>query len=156
MPKKVNKDSDGEEEDYDVQEDDNIQDDIYETDNDTHTDEEVEVEDNDTEYNITEYTPNTPAIDKSIELKGNDRITRNILSKYEMVRILGERIKQLSMGAKALVKNVGDLSYENIAIEELKMGMIPFKIKRALPNGKYEYWSLKELSMTHLLSHLES
>ena len=154
MPKKVNKDSDGEEEDYDVQEDDNIQDDIYETDNDTHTDEEVEVEDNDTEYNITEYTPNIPAIDKSIELKGNDRITRNILSKYEMVRILGERIKQLSMGAKALVKNVGDLSYENIAIEELKMGMIPFKIKRALPNEKYEFWSLKELSMDSL-SHLE-
>ena len=36
-----------------------------------------------------------------------------------MVRILGERTKQLKMGAKPLIKNYQDLSYEKIAEEEL-------------------------------------
>jgi DNA-directed RNA polymerase subunit K/omega len=88
-------------------------------------------------------------------LKGSDRISSNRLTKYEMVRILGERIKQLTMGAKALIKNYESLSYEKIAEEELKLNMIPFKIKRSLPNGKYEIWTLDELYKNHLLSQLE-
>ena len=38
-------------------------------------------------------------------LKGDNRISANRLTKYEMVRILGERTKQLTMGAKPLIKN---------------------------------------------------
>jgi len=83
------------------------------------------------------------------------RITRNKLTKYEMVRILGERIKQLTMGAKPLIKNIIGLSYDIIAEEELKLNMIPFKIKRPLPNGKVEIWTLDELDKSHLLSYLE-
>ena len=33
--------------------------------------------------------------------------------------------------------------------------MIPFKIKRQLPNGKYEIWTLDELQKDHLLSQFE-
>jgi hypothetical protein len=33
--------------------------------------------------------------------------------------------------------------------------MIPFKIRRPLPNGKYELWNLEELSKEHLLYLLE-
>jgi DNA-directed RNA polymerase subunit K/omega len=88
-------------------------------------------------------------------LKGNDRISTNRLTKYEMVRILGERTKQLTMGAKPLIKNYELLSYEKIAIEELKLNMIPFKIKRPLPNGHYEIWYLDELYKDHLLLLLE-
>ena len=62
-----------------------------------------------------------------------------------MVRILGERIKQLTMGAKPLVKNFTGLSYEKIAEEEFKLNMIPFKIIRTLPNGNQEMWTLDEL-----------
>jgi DNA-directed RNA polymerase subunit K/omega len=72
-----------------------------------------------------------------------------------MVRILGERTKQLTMGAKPLVKNYETLSYDRIAEEELKLNMVPFKIKRKLPNGKYEIWSLDELYKDHLLSQLD-
>ena len=71
-----------------------------------------------------------------------------------MVRLLGERIKQLTMGAKPLVKNVQDLSYDQIAMEELKLNMIPFKIKRPLPNKKIEIWSISELNKKHLDSLL--
>ena len=71
-----------------------------------------------------------------------------------MVRILGERTKQLTMGAKALVKNIQDLSYEEVAVEELKLDMIPIKIKRPLPNNKIEIWELNELSKKHLDAYI--
>jgi len=84
-----------------------------------------------------------------------NRVSANRLTKYEMVRILGERTKQLTMGAKPLVKNHQGLSYEKIAEEEFKKNMIPFKIKRPLPNGKFEIWTLDELFKEHLISLLE-
>ncbi len=89
------------------------------------------------------------------ELLKENRISTNRLTKYEMVRILGERTKQLKMGAKPLIKNYQDLTYEKIAEEELKVNMIPFKVKRQLPSGKYEIWQLDELSKEHLMSYLE-
>ena len=73
-----------------------------------------------------------------------------------MVRIIGERTKQLTMGAKPLVKNFQDLSYEDIAIQELKLNMTPFKIKRPLPNNKVEIWEIKELAKKHLESFMEN
>lgn len=88
-------------------------------------------------------------------LKGNNRMSSNRLTKYEMVRILGERTKQLTMGAKPLIKNYEGLNYDKIAEEELKLNMTPFKIKRPLPNGKYEIWTLDELYKEHLMTLLE-
>ena len=85
-------------------------------------------------------------------LVGDDRISCNRLTKYEMVRILGERVKQLIMGAKPMIKNYKDFSYEEIAEYELLNNVLPFKIKRPLPNDKYELWYLNELSKDHLLN----
>jgi DNA-directed RNA polymerase subunit K/omega len=79
-----------------------------------------------------------------------DRITNPRMTKYEMVRIIGERTKQLIMGAKALVKNTDDLTYEEIAVLELHKNMTPFKIKRPLPNNSIEIWELSELKKDHL------
>jgi DNA-directed RNA polymerase subunit K/omega len=89
-----------------------------------------------------------------VYLEKENRITNPRLTRYEMVRILGERTKQLTMGAKALVKNIQDLSYEEVAVEELKLDMIPIKIKRPLPNNKIEIWELNELSKTHLDAYI--
>ena len=88
-------------------------------------------------------------------VKKEDRVSAPKLTKYEMVRILGERCKQLTTGAKPLIKNHKGLPYDKIAEEELKANMIPFKIRRPLPNGKYELWTLDELKKDHLLSLLE-
>ena len=94
--------------------------------------------------------------DTSVEyIKKEDRQSSAKLTKYEMVRILGERTKQLTMGAKPLIKNYKGLPYDKVAEEELKLNMIPFKIRRPLPNGKYELWNLEELAKDHLLSLLE-
>ena len=54
-----------------------------------------------------------------------------------------------------MIKNHQGLSYDKIAEEEFKRNMIPFKIKRTLPSGKFEIWTLDELSKEHLLSLLE-
>jgi DNA-directed RNA polymerase subunit K/omega len=107
-----------------------------------------------------EYFDNNDEIelqdDQNIEyVSKENRLSSNRLTKYEMVRILGERCKQLTMGAKPLIKNFKDLSYDKIAEEEFIRNMIPFKIKRPLPNGKYEIWNLEELSKDHLLSLIE-
>jgi DNA-directed RNA polymerase subunit K/omega len=96
-----------------------------------------------TEGNVTEY------------ISKENRISPNRLTKYEMVRILGERTNQLMAGAKPLIKNYQSLSYDKIAEEEFIKNMIPYKIKRPLPNGKFEIWTLDELSKDHLLSMLE-
>ena len=76
-----------------------------------------------------------------------DRITMPYLTKYERVRILGTRAKQISLGAKILVNNI-DLttkSHIEIATIELELGVIPFKIRRPLPNGQVEEWKISEL-----------
>tara|TARA_Y200000002_G_C22280761_1_gene496216 strand:- start:16 stop:567 length:552 start_codon:yes stop_codon:yes gene_type:complete len=95
--------------------------------------------------------------DDHIESKivdAKDRITRNFLTKYEAVRIIGERTKQLVMGAKPLISNYNEFSYEQIALEELKLNMIPFKIRRPVGN-KYEIWNLNELRKDHLQSIID-
>ena len=101
------------------------------------------------------YNSEEQPVNKEVIVTKENRITINRLTKYEMVRILGERTKQLTMGAKPLVKNYNNLSYEKIAEEELKLNMIPYKIKRPLPNGKFEIWTLDELYKDHILSQLE-
>lgn len=68
------------------------------------------------------------------------------LTKYEKARILGQRAKQINAGATPFVKvpeNVID-GYL-IAELELQQKRIPFIIRRPLPNGGSEYWSLKDL-----------
>jgi len=83
-------------------------------------------------------------------LRGKDRVSFPRMTRYEMVRIIGERTKQLTMGAKAFIKNKEDYSYEELAVLELKNKLVPFKIMRSLPNGDKEEWSIEELSMEHL------
>ena len=106
-----------------------------------------------------EYFENNEGVEVTSEqgneyLSKENRISVNRLTKYEMVRILGERTKQLTMGAKPLIKNYHHLSYDKVAEEEFILNVIPYKIKRPLPNGKYEIWTLDELNKDHLLSQL--
>lgn len=74
--------------------------------------------------------------------------TLPFLTKYEQARILGQRAKQIECGAKPLVKvpeNIID-SYI-IAKLELEQKKIPFIIRRPIPNGGCEYWSLQDLEI---------
>lgn len=171
--KQIKKDIEEIEDDYDIESDTNeslyneeLDDDIEDIDeNNEDNDENIEdidhtecimerILENDI-YDEFIHDPEIKTENSKILLENKNRISINRLTKYEMVRILGERTKQLTLGAKPLIKNYQSLTYEKIAEEELKLSMIPFKIKRYLPNNKYEIWSLNELNKTHLLSYLE-
>ena len=74
--------------------------------------------------------------------------TSPFLTKYEKTRILGVRAKQINQGAKPLIeieKTIID-GYL-IAQLELQKKVIPFIIKRPIPNGNFEFWKLSDLEM---------
>jgi len=68
------------------------------------------------------------------------------LTKYERARILGQRAKQINSGSPAFIKAPESVIDGYLIAElELKEKRIPFIIRRPLPNGGSEYWSLKDL-----------
>jgi len=74
-----------------------------------------------------------------------NRITSKYLNKYERVKVIGVRAQQISLGALPLV-DIGTLTDPiEIAILELKEKKLPFFIKRYLPDGSFEQWSMSEL-----------
>ena len=76
----------------------------------------------------------------------DDIKTPRVLSKYEKTRVLIERTQQLANGAEPLIKDVDRYSsIEEIAINELKEGKLPFIIKRYF-NNKYEYLKIDDLN----------
>ena len=68
------------------------------------------------------------------------------LTKYERSRILGQRAKQINSGASVFVK-VPEKVIDGYLIAELELieKRVPFIIRRPLPNGGSEYWSVKDL-----------
>jgi len=80
-----------------------------------------------------------------VEVSTSKRVSFPKLTKYERVRILASRTKQLALGAPPFVKNVDKKSPAEIAIIELEYNMIPYLIKRPMPNNTYEIWRLSEL-----------
>ena len=68
------------------------------------------------------------------------------LTKFEKARILGQRAKQINTGATPFVKVPESVIDGYVIAEmELKEKRIPFIIRRPLPNGGSEYWSLRDL-----------
>ena len=117
----------------------------------------------DTEDVFTESQEDSCTLNDMISEKDNTkmtllpkdkRISKNKLTKYEYVRIISERTQQLTKGAKPLIKinkESEELNYKEIAEQELKYNMIPYKIRRPLPNNRYEIWELEELQKDHLI-----
>ena len=71
--------------------------------------------------------------------------TRNILSKYEKVKIIGLRTEQLQRGAEPVINWTKEFDPHSIAIEELKQKKIPFMICRRLPDNTKEYYKLDDM-----------
>ena len=94
-------------------------------------------------YNNIDFEEDYDEKEQLVENK--DRISINRLTKYEKVRIIGIRAKQIMTGASILIKGGENKTPVEIAELELKHNMVPFKIKRKLPNGRFEIWKLSEL-----------
>ena len=74
--------------------------------------------------------------------------TSPFLTKYEKTKILGQRARQINIGAKPFIKvdrNVVDGIL--IAQMELEKKKIPFIIRRPIPDGGSEYWKLRDLEI---------
>lgn len=91
--------------------------------------------------------------DESDILGKNIRVSKPVLTKYEFVRLLTDRTKQLAQGAKHMLKNTQELSSKEIAKLEIKEGVIPLIIERPIPNSKNERWKISEL---HIPEHFFS
>jgi DNA-directed RNA polymerase I, II, and III subunit RPABC2 len=115
----------------------------------TETEEDVktnDLDDDDCEYDYNEIYDQKKE-EPSIIVNPEDRITLPKLTKYERVRLIGTRAKQISLGAKVMVKNTNGLSAIELAKLELSLKMIPMKIERILPDNKIEIWKLSELEL---------
>jgi len=79
-------------------------------------------------------------------VKPSERKTKPFLFDFERVRILGERARQLSLGAKPMIKDLEHMNPKDVARLELKNKVIPLIILRELPNGDIEKWKVSELN----------
>ena len=78
-------------------------------------------------------------------VRKEDRVTTRYMTKYERARVLGTRALQISMNAPVMVDIAGETDPLKIAMKELRERKIPMIIRRYLPDGHYEDWSLGEL-----------
>ena len=82
-------------------------------------------------------------------ITGEARTTTPFLTKYEKARVIGARALQISKNAPILVNlNPGESDPILIAEKELRESKIPFIIRRFLPDGSYEDWSVQELKLS--------
>jgi DNA-directed RNA polymerase I, II, and III subunit RPABC2 len=73
-------------------------------------------------------------------------VSRPVLTKYELTKIIGMRIEQLARGAPSLVEiETNKQNIRNIVMKELQERLVPFMIIRSLPNGQKEYWRLTDM-----------
>jgi len=65
--------------------------------------------------------------------------TSKYMTLYEYTAIIGKRATQIEDNCPILINDYNsDSSVINIAKEEIKKGVIPYIIRRPLPNGTYE------------------
>ncbi|KRH94091.1 RNA polymerase subunit K [Pseudoloma neurophilia] len=75
--------------------------------------------------------------------------TLPLLTKYEKARIIGIRATQLSNGAIPRIPIESDDVLE-IAESEFMAKTIPFIVRRYLPDGTYEDWKLRDMTIPDL------
>ena len=106
-----------------------------------------DMDDGDDDGNIIADGGDADVESMAVRVLDEDRITPNILTKYEMCRVLGIRTKQISEGAKPLINDSLGKSPIHIAINELMLNKMPFIIKRSMPYPKYELWKMADLKV---------
>ena len=73
------------------------------------------------------------------------------LTRFERARIVGARALQVSLGAPILIELVLSLSDSiDIAIAELREGVLPMTIRRTLPEGTFQDIPLVDLNPQRL------
>jgi DNA-directed RNA polymerase I, II, and III subunit RPABC2 len=115
-------------------------------------DEEVPEEEEEVEEDLYEGVEDGSAEDSKVQILDEShkqpnaqRITTRYMTKYERARVLGTRALQISMNAPVMVDIEGETDPLKIAMKELRERKIPIIIRRYLPDGSFEDWSIDEL-----------
>ena len=88
------------------------------------------------------------AVDVNLEQFYVKKTTYPYMNKYERTRTIGARATQIANGAPIMVDRGNLTDPVLIAEKELKERKIPIKIRRTLPDGSFEDWSVDELIIT--------
>jgi DNA-directed RNA polymerase subunit K/omega len=94
---------------------------------------------------IEDYSETIGKVDPS------KHITRSVMTKFEVTKVIGMRVEQLARGAPTEIDveeeiGTGDLqTLYKIAKLELEKKQLPFIIQRPLPNGEKEYWRIADM-----------
>jgi DNA-directed RNA polymerase I, II, and III subunit RPABC2 len=78
-------------------------------------------------------------------VESHEKTTTKYMTKYERARVLGSRALQISLGAPVMVELGGETDPLVIAMKELKARRLPITIRRHMPDGSYEDWSIDDL-----------
>lgn len=102
---------------------------------------------------LLEHPEVNPVFRKDIadEVK-KPRITREYFTKYEYTALIALRAQQLADGAKPLssvegLKPSDPMFVWHVAKREVEQRKLPFIIRRQLPDGTAEFWSVQELEI---------
>ena len=80
--------------------------------------------------------------EKIVKVPADQRITNNVLSKYEKAKVLGVRASQIAKNSPIYAnidpERLHSLNALDIAELELQQKTIPFIIRRFLPDGQFE------------------
>ena len=70
------------------------------------------------------------------------------MTRYEKAKILGLRSSQINSGADVFIEVppgiIDGITIDNMELEAKK---IPFIIRRPLPDGRSEYWAIRDLEI---------
>jgi len=83
--------------------------------------------------------------EKKRKIDKENRSTTPYMTKYERARVLGTRALQISLNAPVFVDTEGEHDPLKIAMKELREKKVPLIIRRYLPDGFYEDWTVEEL-----------
>ena len=101
-----------------------------------------EVDDEGEEFNDREESA---VLTEAPTLAEGPRKTTPYMTKFERSRVLGARALQISMNAPVMVELDGETDPLLIAEKELLERVIPFVVRRYLPDNTYEDWKISEL-----------
>ncbi|KAI8907877.1 RNA polymerase, subunit omega/K/RPB6 [Gorgonomyces haynaldii] len=82
------------------------------------------------------------------QIPKEQRMSTPYMTKYEKARILGTRALQISMNAPVMVDLLGETDPLQIALKELRERKIPLMIRRYMPDGCWEDWTVDELILS--------
>jgi DNA-directed RNA polymerase I, II, and III subunit RPABC2 len=89
---------------------------------------------------------------KDVQFQPEERITQPYFTKYEYTALLGIRAQQLADGAIPLIPltefQTNDPRFVwKVAEREILERKLPYLVRRQLPGGQAEFWSVAELEL---------